>query len=268
MIQAAGLFAARRRSDQETLSSLGLTREQRFVAAAVPVALVGAPVAAIVSIAVAVAGSTFTPVGSAASYEPRPGLELNLLITGAGAIVVAVSLVLGAAWIANAARSARRCCQCSSIRRRTARSRRHPTTGSGRGSLRAGTGQRPDCGSGPVHDARRGHRCGRHRRRRGVRRQLPSSVARAEELRLSRGLRGRRRAGLAGRDADRPPRCAGSGDRQLVRRSRRRLRCRRGRARYAEGNDRADNARGPAAQYQGRGCARPGDRVRRARRRR
>jgi hypothetical protein len=100
VIQAAGLFAARRRSDQETMSSLGLTRGQRFAAAAVPVAFVGAPVAAIVSIAVAVAGSSFTPVGSASNYEPRPGLELNLLITAAGAIVVALSLVLGAAWIA------------------------------------------------------------------------------------------------------------------------------------------------------------------------
>jgi len=97
ILQAAAMLDARRRTDRDALRALGFTRWQRIVSDAVPVAVIAAPVAIVVTVVLAYAGSSFTPVGSASRYEPSPGLELNWAICAVGALVVAFGLTVCAA---------------------------------------------------------------------------------------------------------------------------------------------------------------------------
>ena len=84
------------------LGALGLDRRQRVLIALAPFALVTAPVAAVTTVAGAIALSPLLPIGSARSLEPSPGVEVNLAIIAAGVVatialaLLVVTLVAGA----------------------------------------------------------------------------------------------------------------------------------------------------------------------------
>ena len=80
---------------QSVLGALGLDRRQRVLASLAPFALVTAPVAAVITVAGAIALSPLLPIGSARSLEPSPGVELNLAVLAIGAVAtVALSLLV------------------------------------------------------------------------------------------------------------------------------------------------------------------------------
>ena len=78
---------------QTVLGALGLDRRQRVLIALAPFALVTAPVAAVTTVAGAIALSPLLPIGSARSLEPSPGVEVNLAIIAAG-VVATIALAL------------------------------------------------------------------------------------------------------------------------------------------------------------------------------
>ena len=77
------------------LGALGLTRGQRAMAVALPLATAGL-VGSAIAVAGAVAISSRFPIGVARRAEPDPGLQVDLLALGLGAVLLVVVVVLTA----------------------------------------------------------------------------------------------------------------------------------------------------------------------------
>ena len=82
----------------DMLRALGQDRRARAAVAVLPFALVTAPVAAVVTVAGAIALSPLLPIGAARRIEPSPGVEVNVvvLVLGALAVVLLLLAVVGA----------------------------------------------------------------------------------------------------------------------------------------------------------------------------
>lgn len=82
---------------QRALAACGLDRRARALAAGLPLLVIGA-VAALTALPVAVALSSFFPIGLAGRAEPDPGIDVDGPILAAGAALVLLVVALSAAW--------------------------------------------------------------------------------------------------------------------------------------------------------------------------
>jgi hypothetical protein len=103
--QAIGRQVQAHEVDLPELRALGMTRRQRRLVGVLHGATVGV-VAAAIAVVVAVALAPLTPVGSARTYEWRPGLRIDVTVLSVG--VLAVVLLLTAAAVVAADHAARR----------------------------------------------------------------------------------------------------------------------------------------------------------------
>jgi putative ABC transport system permease protein len=87
VIQAVGRYSAQGAQDQLVERALGMTLGERVLARAIPAVLPGL-IGAVVAIVGAILTSRYTPIGSVASYEPSPGIELNAALFGLGGAAV------------------------------------------------------------------------------------------------------------------------------------------------------------------------------------
>jgi hypothetical protein len=88
---AAARYAAASAADVQVLRTLGMTARQATPAAAVG-PLLAAVVGVLAAVPAAVAASALFPIGTAAEYEPDPGVDVDPAVL-AGAAVVVVALV-------------------------------------------------------------------------------------------------------------------------------------------------------------------------------
>jgi hypothetical protein len=79
---------------EDMLRALGQDRRARATVSVLPFAIVAAPIAAVVTVAGAIALSPLLPIGAARRIEPSPGVEVNLVVLTLGALAV-VLLLLG-----------------------------------------------------------------------------------------------------------------------------------------------------------------------------
>jgi hypothetical protein len=105
--QAVARYAAAAVADLQVLRALGLPRRHALVAAAAPPALAGAA-GALLAAAAAVAASAWFPFGTAAAFEPEPGTDVDALVLGVGAPLLAVLVGAGATAAARLATAAQR----------------------------------------------------------------------------------------------------------------------------------------------------------------
>jgi hypothetical protein len=100
--QAIVRYAAASTAELQTLRALGMTPTQATVTASAGPALVGV-VGAVLAATGAWVVSRWFPYGTAAYYEPSPGLSWDGLVLGGGAVVVLLLVVVGAAFAARLA---------------------------------------------------------------------------------------------------------------------------------------------------------------------
>ena len=84
-------------TDAPTLQALGLARRQLWVLAMLRAGLV-AVFAAVLAVVLAIAASPLMPLGPARTAEPDPGLSVDGLVIGSGAVVVLIAVVALAAY--------------------------------------------------------------------------------------------------------------------------------------------------------------------------
>jgi hypothetical protein len=96
--QAVARYTSATAADLRVLRALGMPRRLATVAAAAGPALAGAAGSALGAVAAGAASAAF-PFGTAAGFEPRPGVDVDALVLGAGGAALAL-LVLGGALVA------------------------------------------------------------------------------------------------------------------------------------------------------------------------
>jgi ABC-type antimicrobial peptide transport system permease subunit len=84
-------------SDNPTLRSLGLGGREMFLAALAPVAA-SAVVGAVIAVVASILASPLMPIGPARLAEPHPGIAVDWLVLGVGALTIIGLVVLAAAW--------------------------------------------------------------------------------------------------------------------------------------------------------------------------
>jgi putative ABC transport system permease protein len=89
--QVVGRFGELARSERTVLRDLGIDRRAGLLATTASAGLAVA-VAAVCTVAVAIVGSRWTPIGAARSVEPSPGTAVNVVLVAAGASVMAAIL--------------------------------------------------------------------------------------------------------------------------------------------------------------------------------
>ena len=97
--QSVARYAASTVVDLEVLRAVGLTPRQTRVAATLGPAL-AAMVGSGFGAASALVASRWFPMGSAARYEPVPGIDVDALVVGVGILVVPLLVAAAAAWAA------------------------------------------------------------------------------------------------------------------------------------------------------------------------
>lgn len=107
--QAIARYTAASIADLQTLRAVGMTPTQAVVAA-----IAGPALAAILGttagVGAAILASQLMPIGAAANFEPRPGIDADWLVLGVGWAAPALAVVVGAviaAWLALAAARAK-----------------------------------------------------------------------------------------------------------------------------------------------------------------
>ncbi|MEP7055543.1 MAG: FtsX-like permease family protein [Actinomycetota bacterium] len=106
--QAIARYTAATVEDLRTLRALGMTSRQSAVAAAAG-PILAASIGASLGVAAAAVASRWFPIGSAAAFEPTPGMSLDWAVLATGWVLVPVVVLLGAltaAWAASRARQA------------------------------------------------------------------------------------------------------------------------------------------------------------------
>ena len=93
--QAIARSAAGAAVDLETMRAMGMTGRQSRIASALGPTL-AATVGVVVGAAAAVVASRWFPIGSAAPYEPAPGVDVDMLVLGLGLVVVPILVGAGA----------------------------------------------------------------------------------------------------------------------------------------------------------------------------
>ncbi|MBV8981736.1 MAG: ABC transporter permease [Acidimicrobiia bacterium] len=100
LLLVAGQLLARQSfleaSDNATLAALGMTADQLWMVGLIRAAAVGAG-AAVVAALTAIALSPLTPLGTARTAEPHPGIAVDPLVLGVGAVVLVIAVVAAAA---------------------------------------------------------------------------------------------------------------------------------------------------------------------------
>ena len=180
----------------DILRALGQDRRARVAASVLPFALLTAPVAAVVTVAGAVALSPLLPIGTARRIEPSPGVEVNVAVLALGVLVVVLLLLAVAGAVV-----------VRQVRRPTEPARHVPASRPAAASpalpfpVAVGAGLRPRsrtpprCGTGAGRAGRRRPRDRRRGRRLRLRRQPGAPGRDPVALRLARRRPRRRREG-------------------------------------------------------------------------
>ena len=96
LLLVAGQLLARQSfleaTDNATLAALGMTADQLWMVGLIRAATVGVG-AAVVAAVTAIAVSALTPFGTARIAEPHPGIAIDLLVLGVGAVVLVIALI-------------------------------------------------------------------------------------------------------------------------------------------------------------------------------